>query len=418
MYSKALLPNSLRVVTIPMESVKSVSVLVGVATGSRYEPKNINGISHFLEHLVFKGTKKRPTSKEIFALLDSVGAGHNAFTGKDTTGFYVKVAAEHLELALDILSDVILNPIFDAKEIDKERGVIIEEINMYEDQPQAIVSRVFDELIYPDNPLGWRVSGPKSVIAKITRDQVVDYAQRMYHSTSMVVGIAGQISDLSLVSKYFGQVPNGATNKFTKFEDSQTKPALAVHYKKTDQAHLVLGVRGLPLGHPDRFAMAVLANILGGNTSSRLFMEVREKRGLAYYVGAGTDEYHDTGVLAIGAGVALDKIEEALKVILGELGKFVEEAPFASELRRAKDFFKGRMVLQLEDTYRVASYYTSQEIVEHKIETPEEVLAKVDKVTIKDVQRLAKQIFVDQKLNLAIVGPFKDQEKFGKLLKL
>lgn len=415
MYSKALLPNGLRVITVPMESVKSVSVLVGVATGSRYETKNINGISHFLEHLVFKGTKKRPTSKEIFALLDSVGAAHNAFTGKDNTGFYVKAPADNLELALDILSDVILNPIFAPLEIDKERGVIIEEINMYEDQPQALVGRVFDGLMFSNNPLGWKIEGSKEIISKISRDQVVNYVQQMYHSRSMVIGVAGKITDLSLIGKYFSQVPTGGVNNFIKFEDKQTKPAVAVHYKKTDQAHIVLGVRGFPLGHPDRFTMAVLANILGGNSSSRLFMEVREKRGLAYYVAAGTDEYHDTGVLAIGAGLGLDKIEEAIKVILGEIKdiRVTDE-----ELVRAKNYFKGRMVLQLEDTFRVASYYTSQELLENKIETPDEVLAKVDKVLAEDVQRVAKDIFVSQKLNLAVVGPFKEKEKFVKLLKI
>lgn len=418
MYSRTLLSNSLRVVTVPMAGVKSVTVLVMVGTGSRYETKNLNGISHFLEHLVFKGTKKRPTSGEIFSLLDGVGASHNAFTGRDHTGFYVKTAAKHLELALDVLSDVILNPVFDPRELEKERRVIVEEINMYEDEPQTLAGRVFGEMIFPNSPLGWRIEGLKENILRIDRQQVRDYVDKMYHSGSMVLGVAGKIGSLDLISKYFDRVPKGKKNNFLAFEGKQEEPRVRVHYKKTDQAHLILGLRALPFGHPDRFVLAVLANILGGNTSSRLFREVREKRGLAYYIGAGTEEYQDTGVLAVGAGVGLAAVSEAVRVIRGELNEFVAKPASAVELRRAKDYFAGRMLLRLEDTFNQAMMFASQELLEEKIETPEEILVQVEKVTAQDVQQLAKEIIMRQKFNLAIVGPFKDGEKFAKLLKL
>ncbi|MBI4099944.1 insulinase family protein [Candidatus Microgenomates bacterium] len=418
MYSKTVLPNGLSVITVPMDGVKTVTVLVMVGTGSRYETKEVNGISHFLEHLVFKGTKKRPTSKEIFVALDSVGAAHNAFTGKDQTGFYVKVAAKHLELALDILSDVILNPLFDPAEIDKERGVITEEINMYDDEPQALVGRLFAKVCFPDNALGWRIEGTKENIAKINRDQVKSYAAQTYHSGSMVVGVAGQIAGKDLLSKYFTGVPRGEKNPFVPFVDKQKKPAVAVHFKKTDQAHIVLGLRSLPLSHPDRYALALLANIYGGNTSSRLFMEVREKRGLAYYVGAGNDSFWDTGILAVGAGLALSKIDEAIKVILEQSALMSAKPPRPDELRRAKDYFAGRMLLGLEDSFNQASMYVNQELLEEKIETPEEILAQVEKVTTEDILRVAGDIFVEKKLNLAIVGPFKDGGRFAKILKL
>lgn len=416
-YSRSVLPNGLRVITVPMEHVKSVTVLVMVGTGSRYETKGTNGISHFLEHLVFKGTKKRPTSKEIFALLDSVGAAHNAFTGRDHTGFYVKVAAKHLELALDILSDVILRPLFDPVEMTKERGVITEEINMYDDEPQAIVGRLFSKLVFPDSPLGWRIEGSKENVAAITRDQVVNYVAKMYHSGSMVVGVSGKIGGKDLLSKYFSGVPKGERNAFVPFVEKQEKAAVAVHFKETDQAHIVLGWPSLPLRHPDRYALALLNTIFGGNTSSRLFLEVREKRGLAYYVGSGNDSFLDAGILGVGAGLAINKIDEAIKVVLEQSALLSAKAPFASELRRAKDYFAGRMVLGLEDSFNQAMMYTVQELLEEEIETPEQVLAKVEKVTTADIQRVAKQIFLPKKLNLAVVGPFKDEGKFEKILK-
>lgn len=411
MFKKTTLQNGLRVISAPMPQVKSVTALVMVEAGSRYETAKINGLSHFLEHMTFKGTKKRPSSLAISSLIDSVGGAFNAFTGKEYTGFYVKAASNHLELILDVLSDMLLNSLFDPKELDKERGVIIEEINMYEDQPQARVGELFEELLYNHDPLAWRVIGTPEIIKKVTRSDMVDYVSRMYHGKSIVVGLAGNITQNNLVPKYFSAVPKGGENHFQRASDKQTKPASLVQYKKTDQAHLCLGVRAFPLGHPDRYTLSVLSTILGGNMSSRLFVEVREKRGLAYYVNSSSEEFHDAGYFQACAGLRLSAIDDAIKVILEQFDKLTANAVSEEELRRAKDFAKGRMILTWEDSFKVASFYTSQELLEKKIETPEEVLAKVDAVTAEDIQRVAKSIFANHNLNLAIIGPFKKEWK-------
>lgn len=425
MYQKQTLSNGLRLLTAPMPQVKSVTALVMVEAGSRYETKKTNGLSHFLEHMIFKGTKKRPSSLAISSLIDGIGGAFNAFTSKEYTGFYVKAAREHLELILDVLSDMLLNSLLSPKELDKERGVIIEEINMYEDQPQSRVWELFEQLLYGKSPLAWRVSGEKENIRQISRPDMLRYINKMYHSRAIVIGLAGDLrlesrsSKLEfVVSKYFADVPKGRENAFLKADDAQKRPQSLTYYKKTDQAHLVLGVRGYPLDHPNEYPLSVLTTILGGNMSSRLWLEVREKRGLAYYVHSGSDFFHDCGYFTSAAGLRLGSVEDAIKVILEQFGKLTAKFVSAEELARAKDFLKGRMILRLEDSYHVASFYTSQELLKKKIETPEEVLAKIDKVTAEDIQRVAKDIFKTQKLNLAIIGPFKGEGKFSKLLKI
>ncbi|MBI3559406.1 insulinase family protein [Candidatus Gottesmanbacteria bacterium] len=406
MYQKTILPSGLRVVTVPMPQVKSVTALVMVAAGSRYESQRINGLSHFLEHMIFKGTKRRPSSLAISSLIDGIGGQFNAFTSKEYTGFYVKAESRHLNLILDVLSDMLLNSLYDPKELDKERGVIIEEINMYEDQPQARVSELFEELLYGKQPLAWRISGEKKNIREITHKDMTDYVRKMYHSKAMVIGLAGNIENNN-INKYFGNIFSGEENKYLPVAEKQTKSKSLIYYKKTDQAHLCLGVRAYDLNHPDRYALAVLGTILGGNMSSRLFIEVREKRGLAYYVHADSEEFHDCGYFVTQAGLRLADISDAIKVILNEFNKMKNNLVPEKELRRAKDHARGRMVLGLEDSYRTASFYASQELLRKEIETPEEVLAKIEAVTAEDIQRVAKDIFVNQKLNLAIVGPFK-----------
>lgn len=417
MFSKTTLANGLRVVTVPMESVKSVTVLVMVATGSRYEGQRINGVSHFLEHMIFKGTKKRPSSFAISSTIDGIGGSFNAFTGKEYTGFYVKAAAKHLELVLDVLSDMLLNSLYDQEEFDRERGVIIEEINMHEDDPGSKVGDLFERVLFGGHPLGRKISGEKGNIENLARSDVVNYLSDNYKSQAIVVGLAGNF-DKNLVSGYFVRVPKGKENTFEPFKVSQNTPRVTVGYKKTDQANIVLGVPSYFLGHPDRYVLSVLGNILGGTMSSRLFTQVRVKRGLAYTIIAGSEEFHDTGFFAVSAGLRLFSLEEAIKVILGELDLIRAKPVDATELARAKDYFAGRMLLSLEDSYRTAMFYTVQELLEKKVETPEEVLAMVEKVTVEDIQRVAKDIFVNQKLNLAVVGPFKDESKFEKILKL
>ncbi len=391
-----------------MPSVKTATALVMVEAGSRYETAKINGISHFLEHMVFKGTLKRPSSLAISSLIDGIGGAFNAFTGKEYTGFYVKSESSHLDLVLDVISDMLQNSLFDPKELDKERGVIIEEINMYEDQPQARVGELFEEVLYGDQPLAKRISGTKEIIQKITREEMVDYVNHMYHSKAIVVGLAGDIKNNN-INKYFGNVPKGNENKFEPVGANQDSPKSLVHYKKTDQAHLCIGVRAYDMNHPDRYVLSVLGTILGGNMSSRLFIEVREKRGLAYSVHADNEEFHDCGYFVTQAGLRISDTSDAIKVILEEFNKTKDSLVSTEELRRAKDYSKGKMVLALEDSFKVASFYTAQELLRHEIETPEEVLEKIEAVTAEDIQRVAKDIFVNNKLNLAIIGPFREK---------
>ncbi len=417
MYTKSSLPNGVRVVSIPMPAVKTATALVMVEAGSRYETPQINGLSHFLEHMIFKGTKKRPNSLAISSLIDGIGGTFNAFTGKEYTGFYVKAESEHLPLILDVLSDMLLNSLYNREELDRERGVIIEEINMYEDQPQARVGEYFEELLYDGHPLSRQIVGTKKVIEKVTREDMVDYVNRMYHSGAIVIGLAGNLANPD-VEKYFKGVPKGSENTFEKVKENQTKPASLVHYKKTDQSHMSVGVRAYDMNHPDRYVLEVLGTILGGNMSSRRFIEVREKRGLAYYVHSDNEEFHDAGFFVTQAGIRLSNVQEALKVILGEYGKVRDIRVTPEELRRAKDYAKGRMALSLEDSFRVASFYAAQELLRKEIETPDDVLARIEKVTAEDVQRVAKDIFVNQKLNLAIIGPFKNPDQFSSLLKI
>lgn len=427
-YLKKTLLNGLRLITVPLKGTRSVTVLVSVAAGSRYESKQLNGISHFLEHMFFKGTKKRPTAFDITSLIDSVGGVFNAHTGKESTGFYIKTAAKHLPLSLDVLTDILTSSLFNPQEIEKERGVIIEEINMREDMPMATVSEVFDALLYSPTPLGQRIIGQKENIKRIQRKDFLAYLERFYRPKNMVVTVAGECSRLRrpFIQKILSLadsrltvrgVPAGHLRRGT-YSFSQTKPQLKLHYKKTEQAHFCLGVRAFKRIHPDRYVLAVLATILGGNMSSRLFTEVREKRGLAYYIKTDTSRFQETGHLVSQAGVDIGKIQEAIKVILNEYRKMANsEGQIAnSELKKAKEFLKGRLILALEDSYGVAELYADGELLENKIRTPEEIIKGIEKVTVSDLARVAKKIFLPKNLNLAVIGPYKKEAPFLKLL--
>jgi predicted Zn-dependent peptidase len=409
-----------------------------IEAGSRYENKDNNGISHFLEHMMFKGTKKRPSKKDISVQLDGIGASFNAFTSKEYTGFYVKASAEHEEFVLEILSDIVLNSVYSDAEMDKDRGVIIEEINGDEDEPASKVFQEFEKILFQGSPLAMTVAGEKKNIEEISREMMVDYVNKMYHSGSMIVAMAGSLgeprsnlksqnsnvglerqkSSHELVEKFFGNVAKGGENKFEKAVSKQQTAQSKVLFKETEQAHLCLGFPGYSLINPDRYALSVLSNILGGTMSSRLFEEVREKRGLAYYVSSYAEEYQDTGFVMANAGVRLDSAEEVIKVILSEFAKIRESGVSEQELRRAKDYSKGKMVLSLEDSFRVASFFAGQEILEKKVLLPDEILAKLDAVTNDDIVRVAKDLFKSEKLNLSLIGPFKNEEKFTRLLKI
>ena len=421
LFKKTTLKNGLRVLTVPMAGTKTVTVLILVGTGSKYETKEISGISHFLEHMFFKGTKKRPDPAKIVEELDRIGGEYNAFTSKENTGFYAKVNYENLDLALDWISDIFLNSKFDAKEIEKEKGVIVEEINMYFDIPMHYVGYLWEELLYGDQPAGWPVWGTKEVVTGLGREQFINYWKSQYSAKNSLVCLAGNFEEktaLKKIEKYLGGF-NGREykNKQEVFEN-QKKQEVLIHYKKTDQTHLCLGVRGYDIFHKDRYVLSVLGTILGGFMSSRLFQEVRERQGLAYYIRTAVDSNTDNGYLVTQAGVANEKAEKAVKTILNEYKKIKNKKISADELDKAKEHIKGNMLLNLETSDELASFIAGQEILKKEILTPEEVFRRIDKVSIDDIWRVAQNIFRPEKLNLALIGPFKENKTFKALLEI
>jgi predicted Zn-dependent peptidase len=411
--------NGLKLVTAPMGHSKAVTVLFLVGVGSRYETKELNGMSHFLEHMFFKGTEKRPNTLDISKALDSVGASYNAFTGEENTGFYVRAAAEHFDLAIDVLSDMLYGSKFDATEIEREKGVILEEINMYQDVPQSYVYDVTKKLLFGDHPLGRETVGAKETIKSFKRDDFVAYRNKFYSPHNMIVVIAGGQNGGNWEKKtaeIFEKVPVASGEDCQKIENRQTKPELLIHQKKTDQAHMVLGFRSLPRTDPRRPILKVMNNLFGENMSSRLFIEIRERRGLAYYVGSELGDFQDTGLFAAGAGVDLARAEDAVKVILEEFGKLKNTAVTSEELKRAKENLKGKLYLGLEESFAVADFLAEQELFWHKMEDAEKMVADYEKVTAEDIQNLAKELFVPANLNLAMIAPFENNEKFQKIL--
>ncbi|MBI2430512.1 MAG: insulinase family protein [Candidatus Levybacteria bacterium] len=426
-YHKTVLSNGLRVLTIPMPSFESATVLVMVGAGSRYETKDNNGISHFLEHMAFKGTKKRPSAIEISTLIDGIGGEFNAFTGKETTGYYIKSGANHINLSLDVLSDMLQNMLLSAKEIDKERGVILEEINLYEDTPARKIGDVFESLLYGNTPMGWDIAGEKDVIRKITRSDFLVFMGSLYSANNLTVVVAGGIDSKKtfiLVEQYFGRMNVFATNQYEPVVQAQEKPQVFIKHKKTEQVHIALGVRTVAINSPDRYPLALLSAILGGGMSSRLFHEVREKRGLGYYVRTNADEYQDCGSLVTMAGIDPKRVDEAITVILDQYHGIssARAADLISndELKKAKEYIKGHLILEMEDSRSVASFYASQELLEKHIDNLDDVLLKIDKVTKEEVSQVAKKYLKPTRLNLAVIGNFDPsaagKSKFEKLL--
>ena len=416
-FERHTLDNGLRVLTSNLEHAQSVTCMVMLAAGSRYETPGTNGIAHFSEHMFFKGTARRPSAREIAGEVDSIGGEFNAFTGKEYTAYYVKCAAEHRDVALDVLADMLRNSRFDAEEIEREKGVIIEEMNMYFDTPRDYIGGVYEDLMYGDQPLGWDIIGRKETVREATRETFMNYLDRWYKPPRMVVGIAGKIGDdaLERATELFGDLPGAETGAPEPTREHQNG-RVRVFTKQSDQAHLILGVPSYPIEHPDRYPLQMVAAVLGGGMSSRLFTEVRERRGLAYYVFGLNHSYTDAGSLYSQAGVDINRIDEAVTTIAAELRKIAAEPVPADELEKARNFTKGRFVLQLESPQGLILFGMRKEVLEGRAPDPEEVLAGVDAVTGDDVQRVARDIIADEKLRLALIGPFDDAERFEKLL--
>ncbi|MBM3257675.1 MAG: insulinase family protein [Candidatus Nealsonbacteria bacterium] len=421
MYKKNVLKNGLRIVTFPMENTRALTLLVLVGAGSRYEKKELSGISHVLEHMAFRGTKKRPKSLDISRELDKIGGVYNAFTGKEIMGFWVKVDSKHLDLSCDIISDMIFHSLFKEKELEKEKKTILEEFNMYLDTPQAYILDLWEKVLYGDQPMGWLTIGEKEVIKKINHKDIINYFRSQFRAKNSVVVLAGDFQEketIKKLTKYFGKFPNSKTPAKRLTIEKQKSPQVLLQQKETDQAHLAFGVRAFNIFSAKRHTLAVLANILGGNMSSRLFTEVREKRGMAYYVRTMAEGYTDVGYLATHAGIDNKRVEEALKIILKEYKKLTEKKVPQDELKKAKENLKGHLFLGLETSDAWAVYYGGQEILKSAIDTPEKECQMIDKVTQNDILKVAREIFRSDKLNLALIGPFKDKDKFQKLLKL
>ncbi len=420
-YTKKILPNGLTVIEVPSSDAESVVVDFFVKTGSRSETEKENGISHFLEHFLFKGTKKYPSALAISELVDSIGGEMNANTGKEHTQYYIKAASKHLPLIFEVLTDMIQSPLLDKEELEREKGVIVEEINMYKDMPMAEIDNILEQTMWPADALGRDIAGSKETVTKFTQEMFTDYINRHYQAPNMLLGISGKYEQEhldALIEAHWQKFPKKTFNSWDKVKDKQNEPRLKVEYKQTEQAHLALGFKAFPYGDPRNAAVSVLAAILGGGMSSRLFMEVRERRGLAYYVRAMPGHYQDTGVFGIQSGVQVDKITNALEVILAELKKIKEVPVGEIEIKKAKEYIKGKTTLALEDNQVRLDWFLERAAFFPETDTPDQAFVKIDKVSIDDVKNVASELFESKNMTLAVIGPYKSEEQFKKVLQI
>ncbi|MEK7681186.1 MAG: pitrilysin family protein [Patescibacteria group bacterium] len=429
-YNEFDLKNGIHVITVPTHGTKAVTVMAMFPVGSRYENKKLSGASHFVEHMMFKGTERRPTYLDISRELDSVGAEYNAFTSKDFTGYYIKINTSQMNKAFSMLSDMIFNSKLEEKEVEKEKGVICEEIKMYDDNPTMAVDNLFDFAMFGDHPLGWDVAGTKDTVIGLSRQELNDYYKKYYIPGNMVLAVAGNFDENELKKslEFFenAERDSGAnrtrelTGNFEKFEwqagDLEPEKRTQVSERKLDQAHVILGFPGLPYDHPDRSAASVLLNILGGGMSSRLFVEVREKRGLAYMVHAGGSSFREVGQAVVQAGLDPSRLGDAFKVIRQELEKISTEPVTAKELENSKNFIAGHMALGMEDSSAQAQWFVKQFLFFKKMETYEDVIEEIKKVKIEDVQKLAQRFFKFNQMRIAVISPL-SKEKILSMLK-
>ena len=420
MFRKTTLQNGLRVVTEKLEGTKSVTVLVLVGAGSRYENQDLRGISHFLEHMFFKGGERFKDTKQVSEAIDSIGGEFNAFTGKEYAGYYVKVASENAEVACDVLGDMLLNAKFAQEEIEKERGVILEELNMYQDTPMYQIGWNFENLIFGEQPLGWDQIGTKELINGVMHEDFVKYKKELYTPNNTVVAIVGNIENgeaVDLIAKYFEMDEGEKAYDFKPVDPAINGGQVYLKEKNTEQAHIAVGFPSYAEAHADHWAVRLLAVILGGNMSSRMFLGVREAKGLSYYIHTSTDDYADGGALVTNAGVDLKRMEEAIVGIIEEYRKVRDEEIPAAELKKAKSFLKGKMVLSLEDSEEFAHLLAKYELLRGGSKDPSEIIKLIDAVTVADIARVAQDLFVEDKMRLAVIGPYTDKDKLQALLK-
>lgn len=409
------LENGLEVLLIDTKST-SLTTLLLVGAGSRYENEKNNGIAHFFEHMAFKGSKKYPNSFVISSTVEGLGGMFNAFTSKDHTGYWIKSTRNHFPTVIDVISDMVLNSKLDTEEIEREKGVIKEEINMYEDSPQRKVGEIFEGLLYRGNPLGFDIAGIKETVDTFDRKTFTEYIKNLYHPGNSVLVIAGGLDEktdyIKIVNEKFSNWKNDERAKYKQINESQEKPQILIKYKKTEQAHFCLGFRAFSYNDNRKYALNVLSAILGGGMSSRLFIQVRERKGLCYYISTGSELYSDCGNIVTQAGVTnnIEKVKEAMKTIVDEHKKIANGDLNPDELKRAKELIKGRLLLSLEDSTNVASYFGTKKLLQGKVESPEDIIKKIEAVSSEDVTSLARELFVRRTLNIALIGPFNQSD--------
>lgn len=420
MFKRIVRKDGSVIILVPQKDTKAVTFEVLYKVGSRQENDKNNGASHFVEHLMFKGTERRPNTIDISKELDSVGAEYNAFTGKERTGYYITTDSTHLPLAIDMISDMIYNSKFDPTEVDRERGVIVEEINMYEDNPLMYIEDVFEEVIFEGSKLGRSIAGPRVNIQTISRNALYNYYKKNYYNSNMVIGLAGKFNEtqaLKLIEKLFPIEKKQSRVKNTKISrGKQAKPKVRIVKRNLEQVQLMLGFKTLASDDPRFMTVQVLANILGGNMSSRLFLNIRERKGLCYFIKATTSPYEHVSAFTIQAGLNKEKVYEALVAIKEELSDAAKNGVSADELKKSKDNIRGRMILRLENASSHLNFLMSQEMIDQKIKDLEDKLKELDKIKLAEVNKMAKDIFRWSEANLAVIGPFENKNKFLQIL--
>ncbi len=418
-FIRKVFPSGLTGIVVPLKDQRTVTVLVTVETGSKYETKEKNGLSHFLEHMMFKGTTNRPQTSIISETLDGLGAEYNAFTAQEYTGYYAKARSAQFPKLLDILSDLYLNPLFDKNEIEKEKGVISDELNMYEDLPMRRVAEYFMELLYGDQPAGWPIGGYKEVIRTFGREDFMRYRNAHYVAKATKVIVSGNVDPkkaMKMIAEKFASIPKSRKSAKVKVAVHAPTSRVFLKHKESDQTHLIYGVPAFPLGHKDYHILSVIGGILGAGMSSRLFRKVRDEMGVGYYVRAGQDAYTDHGYFAASAGVAHDRVDDVILALRNEFKKLTDTPVSKEELEKVKEHMVGTMYLGLEGTDDLATHYGLSEVLRRPLRTPEEIAKKIQSVTVKDIQRVAKALFEREKPYLALIGPYQDKKRFETLL--
>ncbi len=417
LYTKKVLKNGLTILLVPIQSAASVTMTIFVKVGSRYEAVEQNGISHFLEHLHFKGTKKYPTAKKLSETVDAIGAEFNANTGKEHTQYYIRAAYEHFPLIFDVLTEMLQRPIIEKKELEREKGVIIEEINMYRDNPQIHVDSIFESTMWPDQPLGRDIAGTAEVIKKVSHEEVLAYRRKFYQPSNMIIAVAGNFNQPmveKMIEEKWADLKSTTTPEYKPSSTKGLKFGVSLQKKQTEQAHMVVGFKAFAYKHKNNSALRILASILGGGMSSRLFIRVRERLGLAYYISSSVNNYLDSGSFSIQAGLKVGSAPNALEAILDELKKIRDNGIKPQELQKAKEYIKGKIALGLEDPHDKLEWYLGQEAFLGRIRTIKQTFEELDAVSLEQVKQVAKEVIKFECMNVAIIGPFEDKSIFEK----